>query len=277
MSSPSPSSSSKTSRTRNESYSPDAKLQKTRYATYRSLVRDLGIKIQGGLAERLLPPALHQGEEADLQGHTNGPEEAAKDFSTLWPDLPEDDPPGVSLEDTIVDFASAYIRRKGLLLPNRPTSTDREDENENAPYDTVGQEHGRKGRPKKQCESSRLYDEALQDVDEPPLPPEMVRRVVERLDKTLVGLAVIRPAQVGSMRRRLKTLGWEDVLRGSLLVEQDPTQAHIRLREMYPHSADPDGTPMDPGLLSHRRKIVANAMATPCPTAEEDDDSPYIC
>jgi hypothetical protein len=104
--------------------------------------------------------------------------------SSTWPlqsfDLPPSDP--TSLEDSILAFASAYIRDNNLVLPRqRP--------------------HGSSA--------------GLEDLDE--IIPDFLPGMMETVDQLLDNLAVMRPAAVRTKRTTLKPMRWNSVLSAGMI------------------------------------------------------------
>ena len=104
--------------------------------------------------------------------------------SSTWPlqsnDLPPSDPS--SLEDSILAFASAYIRDNNLVLPRH-------------------QQHGSSA--------------GLEDLDE--IIPEFLPGMMETVDQLLDNLAVMRPAAVRTKRTTLKPMNRNSVLSAGMM------------------------------------------------------------
>jgi hypothetical protein len=104
--------------------------------------------------------------------------------SSAWPlqssDLPQTDPD--VLEDSILAFASAYIRKNNLVLP-------------------------------RQAQSQEFA--SLEDLDE--IIPDFLPGMMETVDQLLDNLAVMRPAAVRKKRTTLKPMNWTSVLSAGMI------------------------------------------------------------
>lgn len=104
--------------------------------------------------------------------------------SSTWPlqlsDLPPSDPN--SLEDSILAFASSYIRQNNLVLPRQ-------------------HHHG--------------SSTGLEDLDE--IIPDFLPGIMENVDQLLDNLAVMRPAAVRRKRTSLKPMNWNSVLSAGMI------------------------------------------------------------
>ena len=104
--------------------------------------------------------------------------------SSTWPlqssDLPPSDPS--ALEDSILAFASAYIRDNNLVLPRQ-------------------HQHGSSA--------------GLEDLGE--VIPGFLPGMMETVDQLLDNLAVMRPAAVRTKRTTLKPMNWNSVLSAGMI------------------------------------------------------------
>jgi hypothetical protein len=148
------------------------------YQSYTALVRHID-KGDTLLAKRIIAT------NDQLRNFTVDPEVLPQYISTsTWPlqssDLPPSDPS--SLEDSILAFASAYIRDNKLVLPRQ-------------------QQHGSSA--------------GLEDLDE--IIPDFLPGMMETVDQLLDNLAVMRPAAVRTKRTTLKPMNWNSVLSAGMI------------------------------------------------------------
>nr|XP_031857432.1 uncharacterized protein CI109_007159 [Kwoniella shandongensis]KAA5524504.1 hypothetical protein CI109_007159 [Kwoniella shandongensis] len=123
------------------------------------------------------------------------------DDNTRWPLSPSELPLSTiaSLEEAIINFASAYIREHHLSLPSREHSMTVED-------------------------------------DTPLLPPSLVQSTTRMLNQALVNIAGVRPAVVKKRRKAMMAIDGAGVLN---IASMDPNTrlvvrtANDRLREIY--------------------------------------------
>lgn len=151
------------------------------YLSYTAIVHDID-KGDTLLAKRIIATHNQQTNASDTA-------DAEASISSRWPLRPTDlsklhDPDG--LEESILAFASAYIREHRLVLPRLAHSMDDDQ-----------------------------LDRNVIELDEilPSLLPDMMSKV----DKLLNNLAVMRPPAVRTKRRDLKPMGWGAVLSAGML------------------------------------------------------------
>jgi hypothetical protein len=90
----------------------------------------------------------------------------------------------------IQTIASRCIRSAPLVLPPRPSQDD------DADLD-------------------------VDDHEDLPIPLDLVQRTTEFVNRVLVGLAVMRPSETRTKRKRLDPIGWEGVLGAAALAQGD--------------------------------------------------------
>jgi hypothetical protein len=108
--------------------------------------------------------------------------------SSTWPLQPEDltkhhDVDG--LEESILAFASAYIREHDLILPRHQQFKDDD------------------------------LDTRVDDLDE--ILPNLLPDMMSKVDKLLNNLAMMRPAAFKKKRQSMKPMSWSSVLSAGLL------------------------------------------------------------
>lgn len=154
------------------------------YQTYTALVRNID-KGDSLVAKRIIASHDQLRRLHNSTDDTQDLPEYRQVLSSTWPlqlaDLPPSDPN--SLEDSILAFASAYIREHNLVLPRQS--------NDNAT--TSG----------------------LEDLDE--IIPDFLPGMVETVDQLLDNLAVMRPAATRKKRSTLKAMDWRGVISAGMI------------------------------------------------------------
>ncbi|WWD07849.1 hypothetical protein V865_005956 [Kwoniella europaea PYCC6329] len=143
-----------------------------------------------------------------------------------------------SLEDTVKSFAMSYIRLNGLK----------------SPYTDCKQSKGEG----EESLSAQIFDPDLEQEIESNLPDDFIKSTKKYLNRMLMNLAVIRPADIGKKRRLMGTIDWMGVLSAASLdkdFEPLVKGANGRLRELY--KVD------DHDLLIHRLGILHRSEANP--------------
>jgi hypothetical protein len=124
--------------------------------------------------------------------HKDGLEVESQSFgsasSSTWPLRPVDlsrHHSADSLEESILAFASAYIREHDLILPRHQQFKDED------------------------------LDTRVDDLDE--ILPNLLPDMMSKVDKLLNNLAIMRPAAVKKKRQSMKPMSWNTVLSAGLL------------------------------------------------------------
>ncbi|WWC87064.1 uncharacterized protein L201_001949 [Kwoniella dendrophila CBS 6074] len=146
-----------------------------------------------------------------------------------------------TLEESIKIFISSYIRLNGLKAPfsrdnfkKNSISNDNQRSNANASTD-----------------ENLLFDEEFDDELENNLPENLIESSKELINTILIDLAITRPSGMGTKRKYMNGMNWNDLLvTSSMTGELQPTirKTNDRLREMYKvENSD---------ILSHRLEVV---------------------
>lgn len=148
------------------------------YQSYTALVRNID-KGDTLIAKRILAT------NDQLRNFTVDEEVLAQTIqSSAWPlqisDLPSTDPN--ALEDSVLAFASSYIRQNNLVLPRH-------------------HQHN--------------VSTGLEDLDE--IIPDFLPSMMETVDQLLDNLAVMRPAAVKKKRTTMKPMNWTSVLSAGVI------------------------------------------------------------
>jgi len=148
------------------------------YQTYTALVRNID-QADSLITKRIIA-------SNDQARNTTADEDVIARYvqSSLWPlqasDLRPSEPN--ALEDSILAFASSYIRQNNLVLPRQ---------------------------------SHHEGSTGLEDLDE--TVPGFLPDIMESVDQILDNLAVMRPAAVRKRRTKLKSMGWKSVLSAGMI------------------------------------------------------------
>jgi hypothetical protein len=155
------------------------------YQTYTALVRNID-KGDCLVAKRII---ASNDQIRQLRSSADADQEVSEHkqvLSSRWPlqlaDLPPSDPD--SLEDSILAFASAYIRQNNLVLPR------------NLDVDSA-------------------TGSGLEDLDE--IIPDFLPGMMESVDQILDNLAVMRPAATRKKRSTLKPMDWRSVISAGII------------------------------------------------------------
>ncbi|WRT64934.1 uncharacterized protein IL334_001874 [Kwoniella shivajii] len=170
-----------------------------------------------------------------------------------------------TLKDNIISFASSYIRLNNLLPPSKPTVPKNNDnDNNNQRKSSTSTNRNRNTKTNKSMNEDEIVD---MDIEDGGLSDNLGQSTVEILNKTLISLAILRPAELGKNRKLMSTINWNGVLSASTLGSKDTyryslaRKANKRLRDMYrveerdvlKHRLDilqPTGTPSESLLES---------------------------
>jgi hypothetical protein len=154
------------------------------YQTYTALVRNID-KGDCLVAKRII---ASNDQIRQLHSSTDDTQEVLESkqvLSSTWPlqlaDLPPSDPD--SLEDSILAFASAYIRQNNLVLPRDL--------------------------------DNNMTASGLEDLDE--IVPDFLPGMMETVDQILDNLAVMRPAATRKKRSTLKPMDWRSVISAGII------------------------------------------------------------
>jgi hypothetical protein len=156
------------------------------YQTYTALVQNID-KADCLIAKRII--ANHDDSSKTVEnGNEVNEKRNGQDLSSLWP-LQQTESHLVnpdSLEESILAFASAYIRQNNLVLPRRQES-----------------------------QLSATPDLGLEDLDE--IIPDFLPGMMETVDRLLDNLAVMRPAASRKKRAELRSMDWNSVLYAGMI------------------------------------------------------------
>ncbi|ORY27780.1 hypothetical protein BCR39DRAFT_559870 [Naematelia encephala] len=170
------------------------------YAAYASMLLGQKARHQANLARDLA--SRNSSASAEVNGQEAAQPHSA--LSTSWPLASEDlPPPAASLSEAITAFASAYIRKECVQLPNLVDDGD----------------------------------------DGPTLPLGLIKSTSEFATDVLARAAILRPEGVSTERSRIHPTSWQNILGIVSLspVAQDIIQtASTRLRAIYDGPAAQD-------------------------------------
>ncbi|KAK1926514.1 hypothetical protein DB88DRAFT_508610 [Papiliotrema laurentii] len=241
--------------------------KRSEYAAYAALLRDgRSRRSQHGLAHRLwqlstprssVQPASSVAPSSIDDSDVNSPassvvhDEVAALSSKVdvrWPLDPSALPATESLEEMIQTIASRCIRSAPLVLPPRPSQDD------DADLD-------------------------VDDHEDLPIPLDLVQRTTEFVNRVLVGLAVMRPSETRTKRKRLDPIGWEGVLGAAALAQGDEDvvrNAHARLRQLYPESLDLARENQSEDRYNHRLEALSRLRAERPPVSLDELYTPVL-
>lgn len=162
------------------------------YESYTALVRNID-KGDNLIAKKIL--AIRASAPEAQQDNTSGQSEA-EGSTTRWPLQPGelgDTNEVEALEDSVLAFASSYIRQNRLHLPR--------------------QEGLRR--------STDLDTTDLDELDE--RIPAFLPNIIDQVDSLLDNLATMRPEGSSRNRQQMRPMGWENVISAGLLGDIDTT------------------------------------------------------